>query len=189
MHFLLDTWELDNYLTRVQYENFLQSHPVQILLPIQTISSHLETVERTRSCVIRKGKGSFSILRAILSFFKNRLYLGEYLWIVQLEESGSSLPELPPEVGVKIGEAIERPRGDRNRTSNGTRRAGRLFPSGTTEIRVGRSNGGRGEPSRTWREGNGALGAPGATVTGTRKREMEITRSRRKKLVSCYRGH
>lgn len=87
MHFLLDTWELDNYLTRVQYENFLQSHPVQILLPIQTISSHLETVERTRSCVIRKGKGSFSILRAILSFFKNRIHLGEYLRIVQLRLS------------------------------------------------------------------------------------------------------
>lgn len=50
-------------------------------------------------------------------------------------------------------------------------RAGRLFLSGTTEIRGGRSNGGRGESSRTWR-GERRPGR-GATVTGTRKREWK----------------
>lgn len=48
------------------------------------------------------------------------------------------------------------------------RRAGRLFLSGTTEIRVGGSNGGRGESSRT---GGAVLsGHPGPPLRGHEKK-------------------
>lgn len=55
------------------------------------------------------------------------------------------------------------------------------FLSGTTEIRVGRSNGGKGESSRTY-DGERAQ-PPGATVTGTRKREWKSRTAERTRVV------
>ena len=66
------------------------------------------------------------------------------------------------------------------------RRNSASFFSGAIEIRVGRSNGGRGESSRTTEK---RAQPPTATVTRYDAKKVNGNHEQQKELVSCYHGH